>query len=153
VTEASESVSVSASLAETWDYHFDPSYWPAWADGFAAVVSSEGYPNAGGRLVWRSTPAGRGQVEETVLEHQPRRLHRIAFADPQTEGELRTTFEIEGEAVRVTQELSYTLRGGGAFGWASDKLFIRSQQRGSMRRSLLRFKHELDEIARLADGR
>jgi hypothetical protein len=150
VTELTESVAIEASLAETWEYHFDPRGWPAWVDGFDAVASQEGYPEEGGTLRWRSTPAGRGDVAETVLDHAPRTLHRVAFSDPQTEGELRTTFRIEGEGTRVTQTLTYRLRRGGPFAWATDRLFIRSQQRRSMQRSLLRLKHEVDEVAHFA---
>jgi Polyketide cyclase / dehydrase and lipid transport len=149
VSELTESLTISASLAETWDHHFDPRGWPSWVDGFQAVVAGEGYPERGGTLRWRSTAAGRGEVSERVLEHAPRTLHRIAFSDPQTEGELRTTFRIEGEATRVEQTLTYRLRRGGPFSWATDRLFIRSQQRRSMQRSLLRLKHEVEEVAYL----
>ena len=151
MTEVGESVAISASLAETWDYHFDPRWWGTWSDGFAAVIASEGYPEEGGTLRWRSTPAGRGEVSETVAEHHPRRLHRIAFTDPQSDGELTTTFEVRGDGTVVQQTLRYELRRGGPFAWATDKLFIRSQQRGSMRRSLLRLKHEIEEAARFAE--
>ncbi len=33
-----------------------------------------------------SVPAGRGEVTEKVLEHEPRRKHRIEFADPTMTG-------------------------------------------------------------------
>ncbi len=79
-----------------------------------------------------------------MLEHQPRGLHRVAFSDPQTEGELRTTFAIERERVKVTQELSYRLRGGGPFAAVTDFLFIRSQQRRSLQRSLDALKREIE---------
>jgi uncharacterized membrane protein len=147
VSEVSESIAIDATLAEVWEYHFEPAGWPVWVDGFGSVTSSEAYPLAGGKLRWRSSPAGRGEVAEEVLEHEPRRLHRIAFTDPQTEGELRTEFQIKGQAVVVTQTLSYRLSGGGVFGFVSDKLFIRSQQRRSIQRSLLRLKREVEERA------
>ena len=62
MSEVSASVAIEASLADVWEWHFDPAGWPIWADGFGTVVSSEGYPEKGGRLRWRSTPAGRGEV-------------------------------------------------------------------------------------------
>jgi Polyketide cyclase / dehydrase and lipid transport len=150
VSEVAESIAIAASLAEVWDYHFDPRGWPVWVDGFRAIVAGEGYPRQGSTLRWRSTSAGRGEVAETVLEHVPRRLHAVAFTDPQTEGELRTTFRVEGEGTRVEQRLSYRLTQGGPFAWATDRLFIRSQQRRSMQRSLARLKHEVEEIARFS---
>jgi len=148
--EVAESVAIAASLAEVWDYHFDLRAWPAWVDQFGAVAAGENYPEEGSTLRWRSTPAGRGEVTETVVEHVPRRLHVVTFADPQTEGELRTSFQVEGEGTRVEQRLTYRLKRGGPFAWATDVLFIRSQQRRSMQRSLVRLKHEAEGLARLS---
>jgi uncharacterized membrane protein len=146
-----ESLLVEASLAEVWDYYFNPRGWPSWVDGFASVSSSDGYPEDGGTLVWRSNPAGRGTVSELVIEHQPRRRHRIEFSDPESSGELLTRFEIDGEATRVTQTLDYRLGRGGPFAWITERLFVRGQVRGSLQRSLLRFKHEAEEAAHFED--
>jgi hypothetical protein len=147
----SQSILVGASLAETWDYYFDPRGWPAWADGFQAMESSDGYPRAGGTLRWRSVAAGRGRVSERVLDHEPRRRHRIAFEDPQSSGELETTFAIEGEGTRVTLTADYALPGRGPFTWLTDRLFVRGQVERSLGRSLLRLKHEVEELAHLGD--
>ncbi|HEY7151235.1 MAG TPA: SRPBCC family protein [Solirubrobacterales bacterium] len=140
-----QSVLVDASLAEVWGYYFEPRGWPAWVDGFAHVAASDGYPQPGGSLRWSSIPAGRGEVTEHVLEHEPRRLHRVAFRDPSSAGELRTAFAIEGERTMVSQRLEYRLVSAGPFGWLTDRLFIRSQMRGSMRRSLDRLALEVGE--------
>jgi hypothetical protein len=145
VSAISESVMVNASLADAWDYYFDPGGWPAWVDGFGRVVASNGYPEAGGSLRWTSTPAGRGEVAERVLEHERRRVHRVAFRDPSSAGELTTTFAIDGKGTRVSQRFEYRLVSGGPFAWLTDRLFIRSQIRGSMRRSLDRLALELGE--------
>jgi polyketide cyclase/dehydrase/lipid transport protein len=146
-SKVSGSVLVAASLAEAWDYYFEPQGWPAWVDGFGTVEASNGYPEAGGSLRWRSIPAGRGEVTEHVLEHEPRRLHRVAFRDPESAGELVTTFEIAGDGTLIAQELGYRLRGGGPLAWLTDRLFIRSQLRASLARSLGRFKLEVEELA------
>lgn len=140
-----ESVVVEVSLAEAWDYYFDPRGWPAWVDGFGSVQASEGYPAAGGSLRWSSIPSGRGEVTEQVVEHEPRRMHRVAFRDPASAGELETTFAISGSGTLVTQRLDYRLRDRGPFSWLTDRLFIRSQIRGSIRRSLDRLRLELGE--------
>jgi hypothetical protein len=147
VSKVAESVVVVASLAEVWDYYFEPRGWPAWVDGFGHTETSAGYPEAGGSLRWRSIPAGRGEVTEHVLEHDPRRLHRVAFRDPESAGELRTTFEIAGQGTAVTLELEYRLRKRGPFAWLTDRLFIRSQVRGSLARTLARLKLEVEEPA------
>jgi hypothetical protein len=141
------SVPVRASLAEVWDYYFDPAGWPAWVDGFARVESDMGYPEVGGTLRWSSTPAGRGTVTERVVEHESRRLHRVEYEDPETTGQLNVTFAIEGEGTMVTQELDYRLRDRGVFAKVTDRLFIRSQMRGSLSRSLVRLRLEVEEVA------
>ena len=147
MSRVTESVKVEASLAEVWDYYFDPRGWPAWVDGFASVAASDGYPDAGGSLRWRSIPAGRGEVSERVLEHDARRVHRVGFEDPASTGELRTEFAIDGRGTRVTQDLEYRLRSRGPFAKLTDALFIRSQMRGSLRRSLDRLRLETEEPA------
>jgi uncharacterized protein YndB with AHSA1/START domain len=133
------SVEIPAALAEVWDLYFDRDRWPAWVDGFAAVVSAAGYPEPGGELVWRSTVAGRGQVRERVLDHAPRSLHRIGYEDPESRGRLATEFAIVpgGERLTsVTQRLEYEIKGGGILSPVTDLLFIRSQMRRSLERSL-----------------
>ena len=151
---ASESVVIPASLAEVWDFYFEPESWPAWVDGFAAVDESRGYPAAGETLRWHSTPAGRGKVTERVLEHEPRRLHRVEFSDPVSTGTMTTRFEIvsegdEGQAggTRVTQEMAYKPRSRGPLGPLTDILFVRSQVQRSLARSLERLRHEVEEVA------
>ena len=147
MSKVSESVVVDASLAEVWDYYFEPRGWPAWVDGFGRTEASDGYPGAGGSLRWRSISAGRGEVTEHVLEHEPRRLHRVAFHDPESAGELRTTFEIAGQGTAVTQEFEYRLQRRGPFVLLTDRLFIRSQVRSSVARTLARLKVEVEELA------
>ena len=82
-----------------------------------------------------------------MLEHEPRRLHRVAFRDPESAGELVTRFEIAGEGTLVTQELEYRLRRRGPFTWLTDRLFIRSQVRGSVARTLAHLRLEVEELA------
>lgn len=147
-----ESILIDATLAETFDYYFEPRGWPAWVDGFGSVARIESYPDEGGELVWKSTPAGRGTVTERVLAHEPRRRHKIEFADPESRGELLTRFELVGAATRVTLELDYRLARGGPLAWITERVFVRSQVRKSLQRSLLRFKLEAEEVAQLGEG-
>jgi hypothetical protein len=147
MARVSASVLARASLADAWDRYFDPRGWRAWVDGFDAVEATDGYPHPGGTLVWRSGPAGRGRVTERVLDHELRRLHRIAFSDPESRGELLTEMRIEGEGTRITLTLRYRLARRGPLAWLTDVLFVRSQVRRSLERSLLRFERELAERA------
>lgn len=148
MAEVQATAEIGAPLADVWDLYFHRARWASWVDGFASVVSSEGYPEEGGTLTWRSTPAGRGQVEELVQAHEPRSLHRVAFEDPATEGELETRFSIqpagEGRLTAVTQSLNYSLRGGGPLSPITDRLFIRAQMRSSLQRSLAELKVEAE---------
>jgi uncharacterized membrane protein len=150
VAKVSDEAVVGAPLAEAWDLYLEPRGWPAWVDQFSSVVSiSADYPAAGSALRWRSVTAGRGEVSERVLEHEPRSRHRISFSDPESEGEMTTRFEIaSGEAegverTRVTLELEYRLRAGGLFAKIADVLFVRSQMRRSLARTLERFRVEV----------
>lgn len=145
--KVAESIVVDAPLADVWEFYFRAESWPGWVDQFDRTESSSGYPLVGGTLTWRSGRAGRGEVHERVLEHEPRSLHRIAFTDPESEGELATRFSIEPGAgsggTRVEQELEYTISGGGAFSGLTDVLFVRSQMRRSLQRSLARLRAEV----------
>jgi uncharacterized membrane protein len=151
VPTLADSITVQASLADAWDYYFQPRGWPAWVDGFHAVDGSHGYPEEGGTLIWSSTPAGRGQVTEQVLAHEPRKLHRISFTDPESSGELETTFEISGdEKTTVGLQLTYALASGGAFAWLAERFFVRGQVAKSLRRTLLRYRLEVEELAAMS---
>jgi uncharacterized membrane protein len=148
VGSVSASIVIEAPLADVWDYYFRPEGWPEWVDQFSRVERSEGYPEAGGTLRWESGTAGRGTVDERVLEHEPRSLHRIAFSDPESEGELEVTFAIEPGAdppgTRVTQTMDYSIKGGGPLSGLTDVLFVRSQVRRSLERSLSRLRAEVE---------
>jgi uncharacterized membrane protein len=150
--DVSASIVIGAPLAEVWDFYFRPAAWPEWVDQFSRVEASDGYPEKDGTLRWRSGAAGRGTVEERVLEHDPRSRHRIAFSDPESEGELEVTFAIEPGAeppgTRVTQTMSYAISGGGPFSGLTDVLFVRSQVRRSLERSLARFRAEVEAAER-----
>lgn len=150
MSEVEARVEIPAPIADVWDGYFDADRWRSWVDGFARVLeTSAGYPEAGGRLIWESTPPGRGRVSERVLEHEERRLHRIAFEDPSTEGTLTVRFEMapaSEDAERltvVTQAMEYSLLKGSPLAGVTDRLFIRSQMRGSLERSLLDLRGEL----------
>ena len=152
------STEIAAPLAEVWDLYFDRRRWPAWVDQFSSVSSESGYPQAGGELVWRSGPAGRGTVTERVSAHEPRTLHRVEFEDPQAVGELETRFEMQpaeeaGERLtRVTQALTYRLTSGGPLRAITDLLFIRSQMRGSLQRSLSDLRLEAERSGAATSG-
>jgi uncharacterized protein YndB with AHSA1/START domain len=131
-----QEVLVPAPLAEVWDFYFDPRGWPEWVDSFGSLIESNGYPGAGGTLRWKSVPAGRGEVTEKVLEHEPRHRHRVEFSDPSMEGEMTVTFAIEGEGTKVVASMDYRLLDKSVFARLGSLLFLKAQLRGTLRRSL-----------------
>ena len=157
MAEVGAEIEIAAPLADVWGVYFDPESWRSWVDGFARVTASDGYPERGGTLSWESTPAGRGRVSERVLEHEPRHLHRIAYTDPGSAGELETRFEMlpAGEGVRrtrVRQTLRYELHEGGPVAALTERFFIRSQMRRSLQRSLADLLVEATESTADADA-
>lgn len=138
---------IEASLAEVWDLYFEPRTWPAWVDEFRGTdESDDGYPAKGGTLVWHSGPAGRGQVTETVLEHEPRRIHRIRYLDQNSEGEQLTQFELAGPGTKVSIELSYGILKP-VFLPFTDRLFVAPQMRSMLERTLDGLQAEATELA------
>lgn len=139
---------IPASLAEVWQLYFSPRTWPSWVDEFRGLDESEdGYPDVGGTLVWHSGPRGRGHVTETVLEHEPRRLHRIRYLDENSEGEQTTTFEIAAEGqTKVSLHLEYGLVAP-AFLPFTDRFFVRPQLRSSLLRTLEGLRTEASDFA------
>ncbi len=150
---AAESIVIAASVSEVWDVYFDAPRWPAWVDGFGHVEQEDGYPGQGGTLRWRSTPAGRGVVAERVVEHVPKRLHRVAFSDDSSSGELTTRFEIERSSsdaeplTLVAQEEDYRLHTRSPLAIVTDALFVRSQIARSLARSLEGLRGEVEGVA------
>ena len=136
MTLVEEEVLVEASLAETWQAYFDPRRWADWVDSWGSAVSSDGYPDEGGTLVWRTIAAGRGEVAERVTAHQPRRLHAIEFSDPTLTGRMEVRFGVEGEGTRVRISFEYALVERGPMARFASVFFVRGQIRGTIRRSL-----------------
>jgi uncharacterized protein YndB with AHSA1/START domain len=147
MARVAEEILIEATLAEVWDAYFEPRRWPFWVDGFQGVVSSQGYPEQGGTLRWRSNPSGRGTVSERVLEHEPRHRHRVGFSDDASEGELLTTFTMQRQSVLVRQELTYELKEEKPLHRLTDRFFVRPRLRESLARSLRRLKAEAAETA------
>lgn len=147
MAEVAAEIEIPTPVADVWELYFDADRWRSWVDGFARVSVSDGYPERAGTLTWESTPAGRGRVSERVIEHDPRRIHRVEYKDPGSAGELETRFEMvpaEGEErkTKVSQKLTYELNEAGLFGAITDRLFIRSQMRRSLERSLAELRAE-----------
>jgi hypothetical protein len=127
----------------------DVERWPSFVEGFARCLElTEQWPDPGGRVVWESTPDGRGRVTETVTESAPDRFSTQVFEKAlmgtQT---LRALPASDGSEVELS--LEYELARYGPLGGVADALFIRRALRDALRRTLFRFGVEAEEEARL----
>jgi hypothetical protein len=119
----------------------DVDRWPTFVEGFARVVElSPEWPAGGARVVWESSPGGRGRVTEKVVESGDRRFATSVFEDA-LQGTQTAAF---GDApddgrTRVEVSLQYELARWGPLRDVADLLFIRRALRDSLRRTLRRF--------------
>jgi Polyketide cyclase / dehydrase and lipid transport len=127
----------------------DVERWPSFVEGFARRLElTDAWPDPGGRVVWESTPDGRGRVTETVTESAPDRfstqVFETALIGTQT---LRALPASDGSEVELS--LEYELVRYGPLGPVADVLFIRRALRDALRRTLVRFGIEAQEEAGL----
>jgi hypothetical protein len=135
-----------AAALELWR---DVERWPSFVEGFARRLElSPDWPAAGARVVWESSPGGRGRVTETVVEHETDRFSTQVFEEAlmgtQT---LRVAPAPDGAEVELT--LDYELAKYGPLAGLADAIFIRRALRDALRRTLFRFGVEAEEEAEL----
>jgi hypothetical protein len=133
---------------------YDVTRWPAFVDGFGHVAKQEGdWPQRGARLVWDSTPDGRGRVVEQVVAYEVRRGQTVEVEDERITGTQKVTFTPrEGGGSRLEVELDYRLKQAGFFTPLVDVLFVRRAFNDALRRTLSRFSRELAFEAELDAG-
>jgi hypothetical protein len=135
-----------AAALELWR---DVERWPSFVEGFARRLElSPDWPAPGARVVWESSPDGRGRVTETVVEHETDRFATQVFEEAlmgtQT---LRVAPAPDGAEVELT--LDYELVKYGPLAGIADAIFIRRALRDALRRTLFRFGVEAEEEAEL----
>jgi hypothetical protein len=124
--------------------------WPTFVDGFArATRLDDEWPGKGARLVWESTPDGRGTVTERVIESDPGLRLVTNVLEERCAGVQTVSFEPDEEGSLVELELDYELAKGGPLRGVTDVLFIRRAQADALRRTLKRFATEAAEEAEL----
>jgi hypothetical protein len=149
VRRASARSPLPLAPAEALQLWSDVERWPSFVEGFARRLElTEAWPRPGGRVVWESTPDGRGRVTETVVEAAPDRfstqVFETALIGTQT---FRAVPATDGSEVELS--LEYELNRYGPLRGLADALFIRRALRDSLRRTLYRFSIEAEEEARL----
>lgn len=127
----------------------DVERWPSFVEGFARRLElAPDWPAKGARVVWQSSPEGRGRVTETVTENQPDRFSTQVFEEAlmgtQT---LRVAPAPDGSEVELT--LDYELAKYGPLAGVADAIFIRRALRDALRRTLVRFGIEAEDEAGL----
>ena len=123
----------------------DVERWPSFVEGFARRLElSPDWPAKGARVVWQSTPDGRGRVTETVVENDADRFSTQVFEEAlmgtQT---LRAVAASGGSEIELT--LDYQLAKYGPLAGVADAIFIRRALRDALRRTLFRFAIEAEE--------
>ena len=119
--------------------------WATFIEGFARIVERDDtWPDEGSKLVWETSPQGRGRVTERVLERDRGVIRTRVFED-RLQGVQTARFE--DERFRLT--LEYELAGGGPLRAVTDVLFISRAVRDMLRRTVGRFAVEAEEEAAL----
>ena len=139
-------IEVPGPISGAEDLWYDTSRWPSFVDGFGHLVKKEGdWPReVGSRVMWDSVRDGRGLVVERVVRFEVRASQTVAVEDPRMTGTQTVTFAPGEEGrCRVTLELEYTLKQGGPFAPMVDALFVRRAIRDALRRTLSRFRREV----------
>jgi Polyketide cyclase / dehydrase and lipid transport len=149
VRRASARSSLPLSPSDALRLWSDVERWPSFVEGYARRLElTEAWPEPGGRVVWESTPDGRGRVTETVVESSPDRfstqVYEAALLGTQT---LRALPTNDGSEVELS--LEYELAKYGPLRGLADAIFIRRALRDALRRTLYRFTVEAEEEARL----
>ncbi|MDQ3935965.1 MAG: SRPBCC family protein [Actinomycetota bacterium] len=145
-----EAIAVRLEPRRAYDLWTDVRRWPTFVDGFARPQRlDDEWPASGSKLVWQSTPEGRGTVTERVVESEPGvRLVTEVFEE-RCAGVQRVAFEPDAEGTLVQIEYEYELARGGPLRGVTDVLFIRRAQSDALVRTLRRFATEAAEEAAL----
>jgi hypothetical protein len=131
---------------------YDTAHWPRWVVGLERVESVGGpWPDVGGRVRWRSGPAGRGQVSERVVSYAPLSGQSVEVEDDSIHATQTVSFAPDAAKVELTLSLAYELKRRSPLMRLVDLVFIRRAMTRSLEQTLSRFGFEL-EAARLGEG-
>jgi Polyketide cyclase / dehydrase and lipid transport len=125
----------------------DVERWPSFVEGFARRLElTENWPEPGSRIVWESTPDGRGRVTEAVTENESDRFSTQVYETALVGTQTFRTLPADGGS-EVELSLEYELSRYGPLRGIADAIFIRRALRDSLRRTLYRFGLEAEEDA------
>ena len=134
---------------ETLALWSDVERWPSFVEGFARRLElAPDWPAKGARVVWESTPDGRGRVTETVVEHEADRFATQVFEEALM-GTQTLRVAPTDDGTELLLELEYQLEKYGPLSGIADAIFIRRALRDALRRTLFRFGLEAEDEAGL----
>ena len=138
------SVVIDASVHEAETAWLDTSRWENWVEGLEQITALDPrWPEAGATLEWRSNPAGRGHVSETVVDREPLEGLVSDIEDDYMRARQHVNFTPEGSRTAVTVTLSYEIRRRNPLTPLVDLLFVRRAFERSLQLTLGRFAAEL----------
>ncbi|WCB95886.1 hypothetical protein DSM104299_04637 [Baekduia alba] len=136
-------VEVSALASAAEELWYDTSRWPTFVDGLAHIAKVEGdWPRAG-RVLWDAKVDGRGRVDERVVTHEARVGQTVSVEDDKITGTQRIEFQPSDDGCKVILTLDYRLKLDPPQRQVID-FFARRPLRDSLKRTLKRFRHELE---------
>jgi uncharacterized membrane protein len=138
--------------SEAYGLWTDVRRWPTFVDGFGHVDRlDQNWPEQGAKLIWRSSPAGRGTVTEKVLASEPAARFATRVIEERLVGTQTVEFAPgeEPNTAAVALTLDYELQQGGPLKAITDAIFIRRAQGDALQRTLRRFATEAAEQAAL----
>ena len=135
---------VPGTVEEVAPRWFDTSHWKDWQDEVEAVLEVSGdWPEVGSSVRWRSPPAGRGEVTETVVEYEPNDLQVNEVEDSQLTARQTVTFTEVNDGVAVSLTVAYHITKRGPFTAILDRFFVRPAMRSSLTSTIERFSGQL----------
>jgi len=142
---------VELDPGHAWALWTDVRRWPTFVEGFSQIVErSSDWPTKGAKVVWTSTPGGRGRVTEKVVAAEPAARFETRVYEEALSGTQLTSFaRADDGRTRVELRLDYELARGGPLRALADVLFIRRALTQALHRTLARFASEAAEEAAL----
>jgi Polyketide cyclase / dehydrase and lipid transport len=138
------SIAIAALASEAETLWYDTTRWPTFVDGLHHIARLEGeWPAPGARVLWDSSPGGRGRVQERVTAYAAREGQTLEVEDEKIRGTQRVSFTPTESGVTVALELQYSLKEQRPGIALFDLLFVRRPQRESLERTLRRFRTEV----------
>jgi uncharacterized membrane protein len=142
---------VELDPGHAWALWTDLRRWPTFVEGFSKVVErSPDWPTKGAKVVWASTPGGRGRVTEKVTVAEPSaRFETRVFEDALSGTQLTSFARADDGRTRVELRLDYELARRSPLRALADVLFIRRALTQALHRTLARFATEAAEESAL----